>query len=96
MLFMHKPSRIQHWSCNGMMSSTSDQLCDHAGSRLLEVILQLAAATPAVAEVYLHVHIINEDALAFYQKWGFQNAGVVQNYYRRIEPRDAVLLRRLT
>ena len=69
---------------------------DVAGSRLLEVILQMAEATAAVSEVYLHVHAINDDALAFYVKWGFQNAGVVENYYRRIEPRHAILLRRLT
>ena len=66
------------------------------GSRLLEIILQLAEATPAVSEVYLHVHSINEDALAFYQRCGFHQAEVVQNYYRRIEPRDAILLRRVT
>ena len=58
------------------------------------MILQLAEATPAVSEVYLHVHAINEDALAFYTKWGFQHAGIVENYYRRIQPRHAILLRR--
>ena len=39
--------------------------------------------------------VSNEDAIRFYQRAGFQNAGVVENYYRRIDPPHAVLLRKV-
>ena len=65
-----------------------------AGSRLLQIILQLASLDPAVSEAYLHVHVVNHDAFDFYARWGFQHGGIVENYYRRIEPRHAVILRK--
>lgn len=65
-----------------------------AGSRLLQIILQLASMDPAVTEAYLHVHVVNNDAFDFYARWGFQHGGIVENYYRRIEPRHAVILRK--
>lgn len=43
-------------------------------------------------EVYLHVQTSNEDAIRFYRERGFQEAGIVQNYYRRIDPPHAVIL----
>ena len=37
----------------------------------------------------------NEDAIRFYQNFGFESGEVVKDYYRRIEPPDAVILRKL-
>ena len=75
-----------------MATAADGQSGARAGSRLLQNILDLACQDPAISEAYLHVHVINEEALAFYIRWGFQSAGTVENYYRRIEPRHAVIL----
>lgn len=34
----------------------------------------------------------NEDALAFYKKFGFEVVELAKNYYKRIEPADAYLV----
>ena len=65
-----------------------------AGSRLLQIILDIAEGNPAISEAYLHVHVSNEDAFAFYARWGFVRGELVEDYYRRLQPRHAVILRR--
>ena len=40
------------------------------------------------------IQTANTDAIAFYERLGFVNAGVVPGYYRRLRPPDAVLLER--
>lgn len=44
----------------------------------------------------LHVHVGNGTALKFYRKRGFVEQAVVKDYYRRLDPPDAVLLTRLS
>lgn len=41
----------------------------------------------------LHVHASNEDALAFYSASGFEDVHELQNYYPRLDPPHARLLR---
>ncbi|KJE95177.1 Nat13 protein [Capsaspora owczarzaki ATCC 30864] len=49
-----------------------------------------------VESVYLHVQVGNEDALAFYKKFGFVVTETLDQYYKRIEPAGAhVLVKRL-
>ena len=36
----------------------------------------------------------NDQAFEFYERFGFEKGEVVKNYYKRIEPPDAVILRR--
>jgi hypothetical protein len=64
------------------------------GTELLSAAVKLAAADPAVAAAQLHVQTSNADAIAFYQRRGFQLGGVLCNYYRRLSPPDAVELYR--
>ncbi|EPS40529.1 hypothetical protein H072_5612 [Dactylellina haptotyla CBS 200.50] len=63
------------------------------GSHLLDYIISIAAKDPSIDadEAYAHVWVANDGALDFYRKQGFDvNSGtVVQDYYRRLEPRDA-------
>ena len=40
------------------------------GSKLLLEIIKYAESNADVDEMYLHVHITNEEALKFYQKFG--------------------------
>jgi len=75
--------------------------CTHAphahtsqGSRLLERSLAACADDPAVSVAALHVHEGDEDAQAWYLARGFSVAQRIPNYYRRLEPPDALLLTR--
>lgn len=64
------------------------------GKRMLDHVLAKAAEQPEVKEVYLHVQVGNEGALAFYRSNGFDGDTVVPEYYKNIEPTGAILLRR--
>lgn len=63
-----------------------------AGGRLLVHVLETAQQDEDVLEAYLHVHVANTDAIRFYKKYGFIERGIVQRYYKRLNPPDAVLL----
>lgn len=62
------------------------------GSKLLESILELCQQTHDIDEVYLHVQINNEEALALYKKFDFKIQETIQNYYKHIDPPDCYLL----
>ena len=42
--------------------------------------------------VFRHVQVNNEEAIAFYQKFGFEIRETKENYYKRITPADALVL----
>jgi N-alpha-acetyltransferase 50 len=63
-------------------------------SLLLDSILKTATLDPTIAEVYLHVQISNDEALQFYTSRGFSNEGIIENYYKRIEPPHGYILRK--
>ncbi|KAK9793757.1 hypothetical protein WJX73_002437 [Symbiochloris irregularis] len=62
------------------------------GTRLLHRSLDQARTDSNITACYLHVQISNKDAIRFYTRQGFTVGPVITNYYRRIEPRDAVML----
>ncbi|KAM3186648.1 hypothetical protein ACTXT7_003901 [Hymenolepis weldensis] len=62
------------------------------GSILLKHVLRKCAKDKQVQTVYLHVHVENDDAVKFYEKFGFEITGKVENYYRRLSPQDAYVL----
>lgn len=47
-----------------------------------------------IIEAYLHVQSNNNDAMQFYTKCKFDVGETIPNYYRRLSPPDAVVLRR--
>ncbi|CAG8665638.1 29397_t:CDS:2, partial [Racocetra persica] len=63
------------------------------GTALLRHILHHATSgapsTPKFTEIYLHVQVSNEEALAFYKKYAFEIVGTVEGYYKRISPPNA-------
>ncbi|EFN58662.1 hypothetical protein CHLNCDRAFT_13632, partial [Chlorella variabilis] len=66
-----------------------------AGSALLERCLQhCAAQLPEVAEALLHVQTSNEEAMRFYGRYGFEVGETIPGYYKRLDPPDAVVLRK--
>ncbi|TDL26156.1 N-acetyltransferase NAT13 [Rickenella mellea] len=70
--------------------------CLKLGSQSLEHIITSASAhaKPKITKVYLHVQISNPDAKRFYERHGFEETGIEQDYYKKIEPRDAWILER--
>lgn len=64
------------------------------GSRLLQHALNEAAKDAFIHDVYLHVQTNNYQAFDFYERFGFERGEILRNYYRRIDPPDAVVLRR--
>lgn len=50
---------------------------------------------PEIHEVYLHVQTSNTEGIEFYKRNGFEVGEILTAYYgRRIDPPDAVVLRR--
>mmetsp|Transcript_43313 Transcript_43313/g.72017 ORF Transcript_43313/g.72017 Transcript_43313/m.72017 type:complete len:179 (-) Transcript_43313:183-719(-) len=64
------------------------------GTQLLQQVLHACSQQPDCEAIYLHVQVNNDDAIDFYQRFGFSVGDVVKDYYCRIEPPDAVLLHR--
>ena len=64
------------------------------GSRLLQHALNAASEDAFIHDVYLHVQTNNIQAIEFYERFGFEQGEVLRNYYKRIDPPDAVVLRR--
>merc|ERR1719265_1234612 len=67
-------------------------------TQLIEWVLEKAESkerqVDEIKEIYLHVQTSNEDALAFYKKYGFEITEEIKNYYKKIEPPDCFVLRR--
>jgi len=62
------------------------------GSKLLNTILAYAASRKDISDIFLHVQINNTDAMRLYKRFGFEVIGLLQCYYKRIEPADAYVL----
>ncbi|KAF7376305.1 N-alpha-acetyltransferase 50 [Mycena sanguinolenta] len=69
------------------------------GSTSLKLVIDAATAhtKPKIDRIYLHVQISNTDAKRFYERHGFIEVGLHENYYKKIAPHDAwILEKRLT
>ncbi len=62
------------------------------GTMLLRHVLHKCMKNKQIQSIYLHVHIENEEAVKFYQKFGFEITSKVENYYHRLDPQDAYIL----
>lgn len=63
-------------------------------SRLLEVMIKRAVEDYGATSVGAHVWEANEDALVWYRKRGFREITTEKDYYRRLDPRGAVVMQR--
>mmetsp|Transcript_9272 Transcript_9272/g.14768 ORF Transcript_9272/g.14768 Transcript_9272/m.14768 type:complete len:206 (-) Transcript_9272:600-1217(-) len=63
------------------------------GTRLLQHALNEGRADTFLQDAYLHVQSNNDDAIAFYTRFGFKRDQLVLNYYKRLDPPDAVVLK---
>ena len=66
-----------------------------AGSKLLEKCLLEASQDDNIKEAYLHVQTNNEEAIRFYKLFNFNVGNTVSDYYKRLDPPDAVVLSRM-
>lgn len=67
------------------------------GKRLIEHVLELVSTSPAckeIVDIYVHVQVGNDEALQFYDRYGFHPAEKLSNYYKRIEPADCYVVRK--
>ncbi|PSR74629.1 hypothetical protein PHLCEN_2v9695 [Hermanssonia centrifuga] len=64
------------------------------GSQCLDHIIRTAAAhqNPHLSAIFLHVQISNPAAKTFYERNGFKELGVFENYYKKLVPHDAWIL----
>jgi ribosomal protein S18 acetylase RimI-like enzyme len=57
------------------------------GKQLLKSILEYTETNKSIAEISLHVHVENQDAIKFYtDKFNFKQGEMIENYYRRVDP----------
>lgn len=61
---------------------------------MLHHVLNYCESDGNFDSVYLHVQVNNDTALEFYKKFGFECVERQEQYYKRIEPSDAFLLRK--
>jgi RimJ/RimL family protein N-acetyltransferase len=66
------------------------------GTQTLDLILASASShlKPKISHIYLHVQISNTSAKRFYERHGFKEIGVHEDYYKKIAPHDAWILER--
>ncbi len=66
------------------------------GSQSLQHLIDAAAAhtKPKITAIYLHVQVSNDEAKRFYERHGFKETGLYENYYKKIAPHDAWILQR--
>ncbi|KAG6476009.1 probable N-acetyltransferase san [Zingiber officinale] len=62
------------------------------GTTLLKHVLDLSEKKNNISKIYLHVQTNNEDAIAFYKKFGFEIVDTIYNYYANISPPDCYVL----
>lgn len=67
------------------------------GKQLISHVLNLVESSPHckdVVDIYLHVQEGNDDALRFYESYGFRLTEKLEGYYKRIEPADCFIVRK--
>ncbi|KAI8379566.1 acyl-CoA N-acyltransferase [Radiomyces spectabilis] len=62
--------------------------------RLVDHILYQASLCDYISSIYLHVQTVNEAALSFYRRNGFEVIGYVENYYKNIPDKHAYIVSR--
>lgn len=67
------------------------------GKQLVTHVLDLVKSSPHckdAVDVYVHVQDGNDDALRFYDRYGFQVTEKLVGYYKRIQPADCLIVRK--
>eukprot|EP00457_Paulinella_chromatophora_P010774 gb/GEZN01010890.1/.p1 GENE.gb/GEZN01010890.1/~~gb/GEZN01010890.1/.p1 ORF type:complete len:227 (-),score=33.57 gb/GEZN01010890.1/:522-1139(-) len=62
------------------------------GTKMLEKILAYVDKHKQIKQVFLHVQPTNQEAIKLYEKYHFKVSEHIQNYYKRIEPKDCYIM----
>ncbi|TPP60759.1 N-acetyltransferase NAT13 [Fasciola gigantica] len=62
------------------------------GTVMLKHVVRFCKKHGGIRSIYLHVHVENSGAVAFYKRFGFDITGEVEDYYRCVEPKTAYIL----
>ncbi|CAL8071931.1 unnamed protein product [Calicophoron daubneyi] len=62
------------------------------GRVMLRHVVRFCQKHEDIKSIYLHVHVENSGAVAFYKKFGFEITGEVEGYYRCVQPQSAFVL----
>ncbi|KAA0190552.1 N-acetyltransferase NAT13 [Fasciolopsis buskii] len=62
------------------------------GTVMLKHVVKFCKKHGGIKSIYLHVHVENSGAVAFYKHFGFDITGEVEDYYRCVEPKTAYIL----
>lgn len=65
------------------------------GSALVRRVLDEAEKEPRITSVYLHVQTSNTDAIKLYERLGFEVGEKIEGYYKRVDPPDCFVLRKV-
>lgn len=63
------------------------------GTTMLKHVLDYANRK-GIDSIYLHVQTSNDGAIEFYKKFDFEIVGTMEDYYKRIEPASALILKK--
>ncbi|KAL5251995.1 hypothetical protein ACHWQZ_G014962 [Mnemiopsis leidyi] len=63
------------------------------GTSLLNFVLELSRSENCCS-IQLHVHSSNDEAVQFYEKFGFRVKETLENYYRYLKPTTGLFLER--
>jgi ribosomal protein S18 acetylase RimI-like enzyme len=63
-------------------------------AHLLDAVLDSALANYNVGSIYAHVWEENQDGLEWYKKQGFEVGELIQDYYRKLRPKGARIVRK--
>lgn len=64
------------------------------GTKMVEHVLNYVQKDGSIDSIYLHVQISNQGAIEFYKKFGFEIVETKEDYYKRIEPSSAHVLKK--
>ncbi|KER33372.1 acetyltransferase, GNAT family [Opisthorchis viverrini] len=62
------------------------------GTVMLKHVVRFCHKHGSIRSIYLHVHVENDVAVAFYKHFGFEITGQVEGYYRSVQPQTAYIL----
>ena len=62
---------------------------------MVNSVLDACKEDDEIEEIYLHVQTSNSEAISFYKRFEFEVTETIKGYYKRIDPPDCYILKRV-